>query len=64
MLNRFLTTANTQGSLDFISNLIELNNYNIEAKNDIESIINQNINTTKYLLYVVTVENRKFRNDQ
>ena len=45
MLNRFLTTANTQGSLDFISNLIELNNYSIEAKDDIESIINQNIET-------------------
>jgi len=27
-------------------------------------IINQNITITKYLLYVVTAENRKFRNDQ
>jgi len=27
-------------------------------------ISNKNITITKYLLYVVTAENRKFRNDQ
>jgi len=41
-----------------------MNNYIINQTILINYLINQNITITNYLLYVVTAENRKFRNDQ